>query len=205
MVPWTWTAPSTTAASEFATAVSLSLCAWMPSGVFTSARTARNVSPICHGIEPGLDVRVVLRPAAHAAGGAEGGHEGALPLHPAGPLEEFGVLRVRARPPALDERDAEVVEPSRDPELVLARQRDPLALRAVPQGGVVDLDHKGWEYTHTTVGSRRRRAPLAPLTSAAPRRPRSASPSAPPPGARPSGRRSRSRRRPPVQWTGTPP
>ena len=33
MVPWTWVQPSWTAANEFATAVSLSLWAWIPSGI----------------------------------------------------------------------------------------------------------------------------------------------------------------------------
>ena len=54
--------------------------------------------------------------------------------------EELLVLRVRARPAALDVVDAELVQPPSDLQLVLQRQRDPGALAAVAQGAVVDRD-----------------------------------------------------------------
>ena len=60
--------------------------------------------------------------------------------------EELRVLRVRARPAALDVVDAELVQPARDRELVVERQRDAGALAAVAQRRVVDRDaigHRG--------------------------------------------------------------
>jgi hypothetical protein len=65
------------------------------------------------------------------------------PRDVAGAAEELDVLGVGARPAALDERDAERVELLRDAELVAALERDPLALRAVAQRGVVDRDRRG--------------------------------------------------------------
>src|SRR5690606_19341514 len=55
-------------------------------------------------------------------------------------LEEARVLRVRPRPAAFDVVDAEGVQPLRDGDLVGAGQVHVLPLRAVTQGGVVDLD-----------------------------------------------------------------
>ena len=53
-VPWTCSAPSTTAASEFATAHSPSLCAWIPSGVRTCRRVSRTISATSEGSVPPL-------------------------------------------------------------------------------------------------------------------------------------------------------
>ncbi len=58
-----------------------------------------------------------------------------LPRHVARALEELGVLRVRARPAALDEGDAELVEPLRDAQLVVAESEMPS--RWVPSRSVV--------------------------------------------------------------------
>ena len=58
----------------------------------------------------------------------------------AGAAEELVVLRVGARPAALDEVDAEPVELLGDPQLVLDGERQPLELAAVAQRRVVDLD-----------------------------------------------------------------
>src|SRR5215207_2340114 len=57
-----------------------------------------------------------------------------------GPGEELGVLRQRAGPAALDESDTELVEQPRDGELVGDREGHALTLRAVAQGGVVDVE-----------------------------------------------------------------
>ncbi len=54
--------------------------------------------------------------------------------------EKFGVLRIRTRETALDVIDAKRVEPLRDTNLVLHREGDAGALRAVTQRGVVELD-----------------------------------------------------------------
>ena len=58
----------------------------------------------------------------------------------AGAAEELVVLRVGARPAALDEVDAEPVELLGDPQLVLDGERQPLELTPVAQRRVVDLD-----------------------------------------------------------------
>src|SRR5438552_918225 len=55
-------------------------------------------------------------------------------------LEELDVLRVRARPAALDVGHAVVVKQARDPQLVRERKGDVLALGAVAQRGVVQDD-----------------------------------------------------------------
>ena len=57
-----------------------------------------------------------------------------------GAAEELGVLRDRARPAALDEPDAQLVELAGDDELVGHGEVQPLLLRAVSQGGVVDVE-----------------------------------------------------------------
>ena len=58
----------------------------------------------------------------------------------AGAAEELGVLGVRARPAALDVADAEVVELPGDGQLVGDGEVQPLLLRAVAQGRVVDVE-----------------------------------------------------------------
>ena len=56
------------------------------------------------------------------------------------PPEELGVLGVGAGPAALDVVHAEPVEGAGDLHLVLHREREPLALGAVAEGGVVEPD-----------------------------------------------------------------
>ena len=65
------------------------------------------------------------------------------------PLEELGVLRIRERVAALDEIEAQLVEPPRDEHLVLQREVDPLALGAVAERRVVKLD-----LGHACLGNR---------------------------------------------------
>ena len=66
------------------------------------------------------------------------------------------VLGVGSGPAALDVGDAEGVESLGDLDLVVARQRDVLALGAVAQRGVVeeDLAHEGCSRVLTVDGTR---------------------------------------------------
>ena len=57
-----------------------------------------------------------------------------------GPMKELVVFRVGARPATLDERHTQVIEEAGHSQLVRGCQRNALLLRAVAQGGVVDLD-----------------------------------------------------------------
>jgi len=68
-VPCTWPTPSATAASEFATAHSASLCTWMPIGARTRALTALIISTSSTGSVPPLVSHRTsqLAPAASAA------------------------------------------------------------------------------------------------------------------------------------------
>ena len=88
----------------------------------------------------------------------------------AGAAEELGVLRVRARPAALDEADPEPVDLPRDGQLVGDGEVEPLLLRAVAQRRVVDVEqvaghrlvsHRGGPKEKTSRGDRRsaRRGP----------------------------------------------
>ena len=85
--------------------------------------------------------RVVVDLALDPAGRAERdeGRGGELQLG-RGPAEELFVLRVRARPAALDPGDAQVVELLGDAQLVVDGERDAFELRAVTEGRVEDLD-----------------------------------------------------------------
>ena len=61
-------------------------------------------------------------------------------------LEVLEVLGVRERVAALDEVDAQLVEPAGDEQLVLEREVDALALAAVAEGGVVDRRRGSWRH-----------------------------------------------------------
>jgi hypothetical protein len=63
-----------------------------------------------------------------------------LQLALGGPTEELVILRVGARPSTFDVRDAEVVELLGNPQLVVDGERQPLALAAVAERRVVDVD-----------------------------------------------------------------
>ena len=93
------------------------------------------------GVAEGGDQRVVGGAYAGPAGGAERRElrVGELELL-ARAAEELGVLRVRARPAALDVAHAEPVELAGDAQLVGDREVEPLLLGAVAQGGVVDVE-----------------------------------------------------------------
>ena len=118
----------------------------------------RGLGHDAHGLGTGLDEMaeriVVLGPHTGTTGRTEGHQrgpgEGEL-LRRTG--EELGVLRVGPRPAALDERDPEVVELLRHPELVVDGQGQSLLLRPVPQGGVEDVHCVG------QIGQRRSRGP----------------------------------------------
>ncbi len=55
-------------------------------------------------------------------------------------FEELDVLRIAARPAALDVVDAELIKPLGDAQLVEDGERDAEALAAVAQGRIVDVD-----------------------------------------------------------------
>ena len=87
------------------------------------------------------DLGVIGRLDAGPAGRAERGELRVLEVQFGdGAAEELGVLRDRARPAALDEPDAQLVELAGDDELVGHGEVEPLLLRAVSQGGVVDVE-----------------------------------------------------------------
>jgi hypothetical protein len=93
-----------------------------------------------------LDISVVLRPHAGPPGGAEGADLRALEHRVLHALEEAEVLGIGPGPAPLDVVHAELVEAVRDAHLVLHREGHALALGAVAERGVVDLDltrHRG--------------------------------------------------------------
>src|SRR6266851_2784053 len=91
-------------------------------------------------LDEGLEVAVLLRPHAGPAGGAEGADLRALEHRVLHALEEAQVLGIRPGPAALDVVHAELVEAVRDTHLVLHGEGHALALGAVAERGVVDLD-----------------------------------------------------------------
>ena len=97
------------------------------------------------GVEQRAHLRVVGDGDAGLAGRAERDEQRVLEVElGARPPEELGVLGHRARPAALDEADAELVEQPGDRELVDDRVADALALRAVAKRRVEDLVcHRG--------------------------------------------------------------
>ena len=87
------------------------------------------------------DQRVVRSPYAGPPGGAEGGEPRVAEVElGARAGEELGVLGVGPGPTPLDEPDAQLVELARDRQLVGHGEVQPLLLRAVAQGGVVDVE-----------------------------------------------------------------
>ena len=83
--------------------------------------------------------RALLRALARLARHPERGQRGVLQRLLRGEPEELRVAGVRPRPPALDERHAELVDLVEDPQAVLDRVRQAGLLRAVAEGGVVQL------------------------------------------------------------------
>ena len=96
------------------------------------------------GLPQRRDLRIVsgdrVRPPGRAEGGQGRRPQGELGL---GAREELGVLGIGPGPSAFDEADAEVVEVTRDRQLVDDGERQPLLLRAVAQGRVVDVEGLG--------------------------------------------------------------
>src|SRR6266699_5463051 len=89
--------------------------------------------------------------------------------------EELRVLGVRARPAAFQVMDAQLVQPPRDFQLVVDRERQALALRAVAQCRVVQ-EHVAY-LSHVHRDHKKRRG-LSTSREAAPRTIGSCSPSA---------------------------
>ena len=78
----------------------------------------------------------LARPSRHAERHERGGLQRLLGRE----REELGVARVRARPPAFNEREPDLVELVQDTQAILDRVGEVGALGAVAQGGVVQLD-----------------------------------------------------------------
>ena len=91
------------------------------------------------GFEEHAQVAVGAAGDTRAARRAKGGDARASETERAHRREECRVARIRARPAALDVVHTEGRETLRDPELVLERERDVLALAAVAQRRVVEL------------------------------------------------------------------
>jgi hypothetical protein len=96
-------------------------------------------------VQQALHLRILPDLHARFAGRAERDEQRVFEVElRSGTGEELGVLRHGARPPALDEAHAELVQQPRDGQLVGDRVADPLALRAVAERGVEDLViHRG--------------------------------------------------------------
>jgi hypothetical protein len=93
------------------------------------------------GVTKREDLWVLRRLVLGLAGGPEGHQLCVAQVQFAlGAGEELGVLRQRTRPAPLDEADAEVVQVLGDGELVRHRQCHALALGAVAQGRVEDVE-----------------------------------------------------------------
>ena len=78
-----------------------------------------------------------------------------LPRFLAREFEERGVLRIRARPAALNKRHSEFVELARDTQLVVSGIRNAFRLRAIAQGRVEHFDVRaavGLAHEVTSVG-----------------------------------------------------
>ena len=112
-------------------------------------------------VDQGADLEVVLHAHTGLAGRAEG-HQHRVPqLQLAGrrPREELGVLRHRAGPAALDESHADLVQQARHGELVGDGVRDALALRAVAQRGVEDVEVVGLHEVSCRAGRAKQKTP----------------------------------------------
>jgi len=94
----------------------------------------------CSGGDQQLDLFVVFRRDSLAPGGAEGREPRTLERETLGPLEELDVFGIGTRPSPLDVMDAKGVEPLGDSQFVGYRERNALALAAVTQRRIVDLD-----------------------------------------------------------------
>ena len=90
-----------------------------------------------------LDVGIVLAEQARPAGAAERRHPGPLQREIPQPPEELGVLGIGAGPSAFDAGHAEPVQRAGDLHLVVHRQGEALALGAVAERGVVELERGG--------------------------------------------------------------
>ena len=92
------------------------------------------------GLEKLPHLRIILHFHPAAASHAEGRDLGVSPRALGRFSEEFDVLGIRARPPALDVIHPELVQTLGHPQFVLHAERNPRSLRAIPQGGVINRD-----------------------------------------------------------------
>ncbi len=93
----------------------------------------------CSRAQQQLQIAIGRGAHAGAAGRSEGRDLRVPNLDLLDLFEERRVAIVRARPSALDIIEAEIVQPLRNRDLVLDRQRDVFGLAAVAQGSVVNL------------------------------------------------------------------
>jgi len=94
----------------------------------------------CLRLQQEFHLRILLHRGIRAASRAECGELRVFKFDRFRSLEKLDVLRVRSGPASLNVVHAELVEALRDAELVEAGKLKALALGAVAQGGVVDLN-----------------------------------------------------------------
>src|SRR6185437_328639 len=88
-------------------------------------------------------VRVLIHRVLRKAGCPEGGEARVFEIEALGALEEFFVFWIGARPATLDVVDTNFVQLRRNQQFVVNRERNRLALRAIPQRGIERKDfHK---------------------------------------------------------------
>jgi hypothetical protein len=92
-------------------------------------------------VDQRAEIAVGLRAAARAPGAAECHRAGIREAQAGEPAKDFGVLGIGPRPTRLDVRDSDAIQLARDLELVVDGERDSLALRAVTESSIVQLDH----------------------------------------------------------------
>src|SRR5580693_1586710 len=78
-----------------------------------------------------VDACVLFHGVAREAGGSERDQAGVLQLHIARAKKELLVLRIRARPAALNIINAQLIQLVRNEDFVVGRETDVLALRAI--------------------------------------------------------------------------
>ena len=99
----------------------------------------------CASLQQSLQVGIILRPGTLFHGRAKSGQLGMAQLDLLSTAEESGILGVRSGPTSLDIMNAKLVQSLGNLQLVVDGVRDPLALSAISQGCIiqVNISHLG--------------------------------------------------------------